>query len=331
MRYIYIALIMVLIVLVAMLMNLYITFNTESNNPSSQSEPTYHFIIITRDNKDPFWARFKSGALEAGNQKNIFVEFVDISHKDPALSANAIERAILSEVDGIALQPYDVEISSDAVSKAMEAGIATLTFENDIYYIPNVPTVGSNSYEIGYRAGEMAAEASGGKAKIAIMVSEPGADKNKQYNNIKLQGLLDAISRYPKMTVEQIYALDTKMFVVDKLTMSLLADNPEIDLIICNDGENTPGVAQVVIDAGKVGIVNIIGFGNMPKTMDYIEEGVLYGTITADSYAIGYNTVMQLAEMCDGKQVNEVLNTNVYSFTADNIRYYREYFENNSQ
>lgn len=331
MKYIYSALILVLIILIAMLMNLYITFNTESNNPSSQSEPFYHFMIITRDNNDPFWVRFKNGALDAGSLKNIFVEFVDISHKDPSLTANAIERAILSEVDGIALQPYDVEISSEAVAKAMESGIATLTFENDIYYIPNVPVVGSNSYEIGYRAGEMAAEASKGKAKIAIMVNESGAEEHKQYNNIKLQGLLDAISQYPEMTVEHIYTLDIKMFEVDKLTMSLLADNPEIDLIICNDGENTPGVAQVVIDTGRVGNVNIIGFGNMPQTMKYIEEGVLYGTITADSYAIGYNTVIQLAEMCDGKHINEVLNTNVYSFTADNIRYYREFFENNSQ
>ena len=49
---------------------------------------------------------------------------------------NAIERAILSE-DGI-LQPYDVEIAPMRFSD--EAGIATLTFENDIYYIPNVPT-----------------------------------------------------------------------------------------------------------------------------------------------------------------------------------------------
>ena len=29
--------------------------------------------------------------------------------------------------------------------------------------------------------------------------------------------------------------------------------------------------------------------------MKYIKDGVVYGTITADSYAIGYNTVLQMA------------------------------------
>lgn len=129
------------------------------------------------------------------------------------------------------------------------------------------------------------------------------------------------------MSVEQIYTLNTKMFEVEKLTTSILTDNPEIDLIICNDGENTPGVAEVVIDSGKVGNVRIIGYGTMPKTMEYIEGGVMYGTITADSYAIGYNTVMQLSDMCDGKQISEFLNTNIYTFTSKNIDEYKRIFE----
>lgn len=326
MKYIYAALVLVVILFVAMIGNLFGYFIDRTDEPVPQDEPLYHFVIITRDNNDPFWTRFKNGALKAGAEKNIFVEFVDISHKDAALTVNVIDRAILSGVDGIAFQPYDVEQSLDAVRKASDAGIAAITFENDVFYIPNVPTVGSNSYEIGFAAGEMAVAASDGNAKIAVLVNDPGADDSKQYNNIKLQGLLDAISKYPRMSVEQLYTLDTRMFEVDKLTMTILTEHPEIDLIICNDGENTPGVAQVVIDSGKVGKVNIIGYGAMPKTIEYIEDGVMYGTITADSYEIGYNTVIQLAEMCDGKQVNEFHNTNIYSFTSKNIKEYKVKF-----
>lgn len=326
MKYIYAALALVVILFMALIGNLFWNISDRTDNPVPQEEPLYHFVIITRDNNDPFWSRFKNGALKAGSEKNIFVEFVDISHKDAELTANAVDRAILAGVDGIALQPYDVVKSLEAIKKANDAGISTITFENDIFYIPNVPTVGSNSYEIGYAAGEMAVEASNGNAKIAVMVNDPGADDSKQYNNIKLQGLLDAISKYPKMSVEQMYTLDTRMFEVDKLTMSILTEHPEIDLIICSDGENTPGVAQVVIDSGKVGRVNIIGYGAMPKTIEYIEDGVMYGTITADSYEIGYNTVMQLSEMCDGKQVNEFHNTNIYSFTSRNIKDYKVKF-----
>lgn len=326
MKYTYSALILALVLLIAMLVNLFVSFNHEADAFIPRNEPNYHFVIVTQDNNDPFWVRFKNGAAEAGAKNNIFVEFVDVSHKDASLTADAVKRAILSDVDGIALQPFDTEKSIQTIKKAQEAQIPVITFENDVFYIPDISAIGSNGYEIGYAAGEMAISASGGKAKIAVMANDPGKQDSRQYNNIKLQGLLEAISSYPMMSVEKIYTLNTKMFEVEKLTTSILTENPEIDFIICNDGENTPGVAQVVIDSGKVGNVRIIGYGTMPQTMEYIEGGVMYGTIAADSYSIGYNTVMQLSDMCSGKQISEFVNTDIYTFTSKNLDVYKKIF-----
>ena len=81
----------------------------------------------------------------------------------------------------------------------------------------------------------MAASASNGKANIAVLINDTGESDSKQYNNIRFQGLLEAISQYPDMSVTQLYNLDAKMFEVDKLTTSILTENPEIDLIICSD------------------------------------------------------------------------------------------------
>lgn len=331
MKYTFSALALVLIVLIAMLANLIISYNSRTDKSVSQTAPEFHFMVITQDNNDPFWDRFKNGASEAGNLKNIFIEFVDISHKNAALTVDAVERAILSDVDAIALQPYDVEKTAAVLKKAQEAGISVITFENDVFYIPEIPTVGSNSYEIGYKAGEMSVNASEGKAKIVVIANDPGVLDSKQYNNIKMQGLLEAISKYPEMSVEQVYTLDTKRFEVDKLTTSIITGKPEIDLIICSDSENTPGVAQVIVDSVKVGNVKIIGYGTMPKTIEYIGGGVVYGTIAADSYNIGYNTVMQLAEMCNGKQISELLNTNIFTFTYDNLEEYKKIYANSEK
>lgn len=327
MKYTYSALILALILLVGMLVNLFLSFNNDTDKQIQQEAPKYHFVIITHDNNDPFWAKFKKGATEASLSRNVFVEFVDVKYKDAGLIANAVDRAILSDVDGLALQPFDVKHSSEMLLKARDAGITTITFENDVYYIPDFPTVGSNSYEVGFASGEMAAAASDGKANIAVLINDTGEQDSKQYKNIKFQGLLEAISQYPEMSITQMYTLDTKMFEVDKLTTSILTENPEIDLIICADSENTPGVAQVVIDSGKVGNIKIIGYGTMAQTMKYIKDGVIHGTITADSYAIGYNTVLQLADVSDGKQISEFYNTDIYTFTSENLDKYEDIFE----
>jgi ribose transport system substrate-binding protein len=326
MKYTYSALILALILLVGMLVNLSISFNNDTDNQIQQDAPKYHFVIITHDNNDPFWSKFKKGATEASLSRNVFVEFINVKYKDASLISNAVDRAILSGVDGLALQPFDVKYSTEILQKVRDAGITTITFENDVFYIPDLPTVGSNSYEVGFASGEMAASASNGKANIAVLINDTGESDSKQYNNIRFQGLLEAISQYPDMSVTQLYNLDAKMFEVDKLTTSILTENPEIDLIICSDSGNTPGVAQVVIDSGKVGNIKIIGYGTMSQTMKYIKDGVVYGTITADSYAIGYNTVLQMADVCDGKQISEFYNTDIYTFTAGNLGQYEDIF-----
>lgn len=325
MKYTYSALFLALILLIGMLVNLFVSFNEQTDTLIPNAEPLYHFVIITQDNNDPFWSRFKEGASDAGAKQNIFVEFVDVSHKDAALTEDVVERAILSDIDGIAFQPFDVEKSGEAFKKAQDAHVPVITFENDVFYLPDIPQVGSNSYEIGYTAGKMAVAASGGKAKIAVMANDPGVQDLKQYNNIRLQGLLEAISQYPEMSVEQ-FTLNSKMFEVEKLTTSILTEHPEIDLILCSNGESSPGVAQVVIDSGLVGVIKIIGYGTMPQTMKYIEGGVMYGTIAADSYTMGLSLVNQLADQCNGKQINEVINTDIYTFTAENLDEYKKVF-----
>jgi ribose transport system substrate-binding protein len=330
MKYTYSALLLALIFLIVVLGNLFVSFNDGADRQTSQEKPRYHFVIITQEDNDPFWIKYKKGATEASLGQNVFVEFVNVEYQNVNLLANAVERAILSGVNGIALQPFDVKYSTELLQKASEAGIATIIFENDVFYIPDVPTIGSNSYEVGFAAGELAASASEGKSNIAVIVNDPGVQDSKQYNNIKLQGLLEAISQYPEMNVSQIYTLDKGMFEVDKLTTSILTEHPEIDMIVCSDSENTPGVAQVVIDLGKVGDIKIIGYGSMSQTMKYINDGVIYGTITADSYAIGYNTVLQLIEVCDGNQISEFFNTDIYTFTYDNLNDYKEMFEADS-
>ncbi|MCX7772028.1 MAG: substrate-binding domain-containing protein, partial [Clostridia bacterium] len=300
MKYTYAALVLAVLLLVGMLVNLYVSFHDETAAVAPERTPLHHFVIITQENNDPFWQRFKNGAREAAAKNDVFAEFVDISQKDAELSKKAVERAILSDVDGIALQPYDIQKTSDVLEKANKAGISVITFENDTFFIPSIPTVGSNSYEIGYNTGEMAIQASGGKAKIAILSNQASDEDSKHSSNIRLQGLMEAIEKYPEMSVEHIYTLNTQMFEVEKLTNTILTDNPDINMIICSDSESTPGVAQVIVDSDRVGQIKIIGSGTMPLTMRYIEGGVIYGTIAADSYAIGYNTVMQLSDMAEG-------------------------------
>lgn len=288
------------------------------------ASPDYHFQVISQGMSESFYSDFFRGARDAAAEKNIYVEQVIADSKNYESSVKAIKRAIYSGVDGVALQPQDSEHTYAAISEAKEDGISVVTFENDMYYFNDVMTVGSNSYETGYEMGKMCIEARGKKkTEIAIILGSTG-DSGNGYKSMKVQGVADAISGYPYMSIDEVYIIDSEMFETDKLTGDILRENPDVNVILCMDEKNTPNVAQVLVDMSKVGDITVIGYGAAEQTIDYIERGVIYGTVCADGYQIGYNTVMQLYGQVSGESAITNFNTDIFRVTKENAGDYAE-------
>ncbi len=323
MKFIFSALGTALVVLSVMLVNLYNTVDDVAAVHQPASQPEYHIQLVTQSSNEHFWTTFKKGALAAGEELSIYVEFVDIAQRDAAAAAEKVEKAIYAGVDAIALQAADLNTTSQVLQQAQQAGLAVLTFENDIFFIPNIATVGSNSYDIGFTAGTMGAAARGGRATVAVLIDDSGEEDENRYKNLKLQGLLDAFSAYEDIKIEDIYTLNAGRFEVERLTGKILEQTPQVDLIICTDERNTPGVAQTLVDANRVGDIAVIGYGAMPQTLNYIERGVIYGTITPAAFDIGYYTVAQLRLLLEGRQISDNLNTDIYTVTSQNLAEYK--------
>ena len=135
---------------------------------------------------------------------------------------------------------------------------------------------------------------------------------------------MDALSDAPQIEVTQVYPVDVERFEVEKCTSQILEERPEVDLILCTGETSTPGVAQVLVDANRVGDICVIGYGAMPQTLDYIERGVIYGSVCPDAYQIGYQSVKQLCRMLDGETVSNSSNTGMYTVTKENLEQFRK-------
>lgn len=313
------ALVAALVTIGILFYGLYGTSNSGGTEKAEQTHPKYHVQVITQNSDEHFWTMFKKGASAAGTALNTYVEFVDIAQKDTDTSVQAVEKAIFSKVDGVALQAQDITKTSAVLETAKKNKIAAVTFENELGDIPDVPIVSSNSYAIGQKEGEMGVEVCNGNANVAVIVN--GAQQqNSQYKNLKLQGILHAFSAYSGMKVQNVYSLNSGMFEIEKLMNTILAQNPKLNLIICTDERSTPGVVQMLVDTNKLENISVVGYGAMPQTLKYIKSGVIYGAVCPDAYQIGYQTVAQLCALLDKKQVTESLNTELITidrFNAD--------------
>lgn len=323
MKGIFASLMVALAVICAMLFSLYTVGSVQESAKKTGEKPRYHVQIITQNTNAHFWTTFKKGAADAGKKFNVYVEFVDVVQNNAETSTKTLEKAIFSKVDGIAMQAEDQEKTSALLQTARKNKMAVLTFENDHYFIPDVPTVGSNSYDIGYREAEMGVQACNGKGRVAIIVNGAGNQATNQYKNMKLQGMMDVFSKYKNIQVQEVYTLSSGMFETEKLMGSILSNSPKISLILCTDERSTPGIAQVLVDSNRVGDVAVVGYGAMPQTLNYIKSGVIYGSICPDAYTIGYDSVQQLTEVLSGGHVSDVVNTDLFSINAGNVGKYQ--------
>lgn len=324
MKYIFYAFIGVIGVLIAMILGIY-TLDLNIQPLQQLPMPDKHFVILVEDSKDNFWQTFKRSAEKSALSNQVFVEFIDIPAFDSDAAATAIERAVLSGVDAIALQPLSGSRTEFALDYARKSNIPILTFENDAFTLEGVPTVGSNSYLIGSTMSKLAIEASKGTGNVAIFINDRQS-KDPRYKSLKLQGMLEALSPSRSIKISGIYSIDNSLLSVDKLTREVLNTHPEVDLILCTDERGTPAIAQALVDLGEVGRIQIIGFGNMEQTMRYIDRNVIYGTVCADGEAIGIEVIEQLNGMTSKDDISESTNTPIYTYTESNLdSYYKRY------
>lgn len=311
-----------LLILLVMFGGLLIREDKNSETVSKAKDAKYHLQILVQNTDEYFWQYFKDGARNASDEMNVYTEFVPIDQKDGEVVKDAVEKGIYGGVSGIALKPADALGTREIAKEAKAKGIPLLIYENDSYNISDVPIVGSNSYTIGTMAGTMGATAIGNGKKAVIIMNEAGEEGDISYRNLSIQGIAEAFSLKGNIEIEEIYTLKQNMFEAEKVTYSIISKHKDVNLIICLDEKSTPGVAQVLVDNNLVGDIKLVGYGSMPLTLDYVERGVIYGTVCPNAYEIGYYTVKQLAQELKGVQISDYKSTQLYTIDASNVADY---------
>lgn len=326
---IYGILIGMLIILSVMFGKLIISSEHKAEEEVSVVDPKYHLQLIVQNTNGSFWTSFEKGAKAAQEEFGGYIELVPLKQRTVEDLKEAVEMGVNAGVDAIALQALDSEQTQTMIDEAKEQGVAVLTYENVNYTLSETPMVGTNSYNLGSYAGNMALEAAEGQANVAVIINNAGNQGDEEYKNLLIQGILDSFSTYSTMNISNIYTIDADMFEAEKVASEIIENAEVPNLIICMDEKCTPGIAQILVDNNMVGDVKLVGYGNQSQTLDYIEHGVIYGTVCPDAYEIGYYTVKQLVQILNGEQVSDSYSTKLYTIDKTNIKKYREKTELN--
>ncbi len=289
----------------------------------STNKPEYHFIVIAQNTDDSYWKAVKEGCLDAARVSNAAVEFNGPRFTNMDEQVKYLKMAIASRVDGIVTHVLDEEVFTPLIDEAADAGIPVITIETDAKNSKRKAFVGTNTYNLGSESGKLVLESTGEKANIGMIINSfTGASENVP-QNLRVAGFKAALKNAPDAIIRTIQTSGTGLFSAEEVTRQILYDYPEVDTIICTTAKDTISAAQIIVDLNKVGQVTIIGYGDTPEILRYIEKGVIYGAVAANPYEMGYQSISSLIEFKKKLMTSSYVDTGAKVVTSSNLEIYK--------
>ena len=268
----------------------------------------FHYAFYLPESDSSFFKQLKNGALDATDALDCAVSFHLMDEDN-----SSFEFATYSGVDGLAVYLYreDEEILK-TLSMIADSGTPIVQIERSVDLDDNTFFIGTNSFETGKAMGTLASRLEEDALNLALIYSEknPGLLYAENLIEMGLKSVLDDRAASMKTYTTSLNPLDA-----EKYTYDLLRNNPETDLILLTDPNDTLVTVQAIIDMNLVGRISIIGFGENEEIQEYIEKKIIMGTIVRNPYRIGYSTVMALVEISTNGYTSAYVDTGINVIT----------------
>lgn len=287
------------------------------------SKPRFHFYFIAQNSVDPFWKEVRHGLESAAKENKVVVEFNAPRFNSHQEELRFLDIAVSSDVDGIITHVSSGTDFTELINKARNNGIPVVTIENDDKNSDRNSFVGTSSFQQGKAAAELMIKATGGRANIAVIVSND-RELDSTSQNLKMNGFLSTLKDYPDIKVVKNYTSRMGILSAEEITQTIISSEDNINAIFATNSVDTIGSAQLIVDRNKVGSIAIVGYGDTEDILRYISKDIIYGTVMSDPYKMGFESLKALIDIKEKNNVSTFIDTGVKVITKENIDEYEK-------
>lgn len=269
------------------------------------SEPArFHFMVILPTVEDDFFQKMWEGIKEQAEELEVGVELqVSDSRLDLRKgTAELLEIARFSQVDGVALYVTNEEELRPVINHMILSGIPLVTLESDAPMSRRSAFVGSNSFQLGQEIGELMQKAQPEGVRAALLKNEFFSDRASQWSVIQYGILASLSSRDGDRIVTELKS-ESGVLSSEEKARQILYLYPEVNVIFCTSLVDTISAANVVAEYRRAGEVKIIGYGDNEEVRRGLEGGYIYGTLIRDPEGIGRSGMEALVGLNTNKYV----------------------------
>lgn len=294
------------------------------------------YAVIMKTVNDVFSAPVKEGCEKAAADLGVECYYVGPSEVDEAKQIQIINDVLTMGVDGIAVSAVNPKSVARILERAKAAGIPIVTFDGDL--LPEdaglrSAFIGTDNYNFGVELAKKVLEYKTAGGTVCIQTGTAGSLNL----DLRVQGIRDTLAGVGKdAPVERltgqngwtevdgcpIYNNDNIALSVQQLNDVLVA-NPALDAFIAVGGwaQYAPAAYRAAIERVKDRVdANelIISFGDaFEPQLPLLKDGLSHYQVGQSPYQMGYQSIVALRDLSEGKTVPPYIDTGFVLCTPD--------------
>ncbi len=283
-----------------------------------KADSNYNIAIVLKNNTAAFWAQHQEGAAAAAKDLGVTVKaYAPQKPENIEEQIGILEDLITQGVQCIALAPTNSDSIVSGVVEVNDANIP-LVYDNTMgpKDKPYLTYVGIDNYSVGQQLGDYVAKAMGEKGNLLLLEGVVG----QSTSDLRSQGAMDALAKYPDITVSEQPANWDATQAADVTTNELTRLGGNLNAIISAGS----GMSEAAAEAAKAYGVNmdniVIGsFDVTDAVVEAIQNGDVDFTIDQQPYWQAYYSIAACVQYLNGMDVPSNIGTPVAFVTLDNL------------
>lgn len=309
-----------------------ITGCTEKEKESSNGI----IAVITKSQQSQYWEGLKLGALDAGEELGYTIRYNAPPNEDHIEDQiKYVNDAVSEGAKAIVIAPIDSKNQDllDAVKNADEQGIIIISADTNLNYDGQKTYIGTKNTSASAIAGRKYLNLLDENDTETIEVGVIGHAKNNALTNERINGFESTLTNFTSGNSEagatgrkySIEIVARKYCEVNRETAKQQAADiisgheEKLKLIYGTNEESTLGICSAIEELGMAGKIKAIGFDTSDEELNYIRNGILYGTVVQNPYNMGYFGVRYAKKAINGEYIPSTIDTGVTFVTAENI------------
>lgn len=286
---------------------------------TSDAPKKLRFAVIPKSLDIPVFDYAKKGAERAGRELGVEVIWRGPETGDQLKQKEILEAFITQRVDGIAISCLNGDFLTEAINRAVDAGIPVVTWDADAPASKRIAFYGVDDKASGRIMGEEAVKLLNGKGTVALMTSIGATNLQR-----RLDGVNEVLAQHPGIKVVETF--DVKEDTVKAAELIATGTNRYPDLGAWISVGGWPVFTRNAL-APVPKTTHVISFDTIQPAPQLLKEGKVQILIGQKYFGWGEEPVKLLAGIKAGKMpTQQIIDSGVDIVRQDNVDAYIETF-----